>query len=72
MSEILNFIVDIIDLCFSLVVNILMFCACLIVFILCWVLYLLSGFGTIGGMQQPVYGMGFEHKMRYGGGRSAI
>ena len=71
MCGILDFVVDVIDLCFSFVMNILMFCALIIVFILMWVLYLLSGFGTIGGMQQPVYGNGFEHKTRYvrtGGG----
>lgn len=67
MCGIFDFIIDIIDLCFSFVMNILMFCFLVIVFILMWVMYLLSGFGTIGGMEQPRYGNGFEHKMRYSG-----
>lgn len=62
---IFDFILDILNLCFSFVINVLMFCFCLIAFILMWVVYLLSGCGTIGGVAQPQFGNGFDFKTRY-------
>jgi len=73
MCEIFDFIFNIIDLCLSFAMNIIVGCFLVIAFILMWVLYGLSGCGTIGNMQQPAYGNGFVHKNRYftkGGGET--
>lgn len=67
MCEIFDFIFNIIDLCLSFAMNIIVGCFLVVAFILMWVLYGLSGCGTIGNMQQPTYGNGFVHKSSYFG-----
>jgi hypothetical protein len=61
-----GFILDLLDMIFSFIMNIFLAVIFLIIFIFNWILYLLTCGGAFGrGPGAPKFGMGHQWKTRY-------